>query len=253
VIHNIVLNAVQAMPEGGMITLEIRNAEVDGTSGLSLPKGRYVRIDISDTGPGISPAHLPRIFDPYFTTKQKGSGLGLATSFSIVSKHNGLLTARSQLGAGSTFSIYLPASQESRDAEKPEQRGLIPGTGRILVMDDDEVVRGVAREMLVGLGYEVEVAETGEQAISKFSSAKAAGTPFDAVILDLTVRGGLGGKETIGKMAEIDPHVKAIVSSGYSADDGMSQHRGYGFCAILPKPYNIHTLSHLLHDVLHKR
>ncbi len=251
VMHNIVINASEAMPEGGTIRILVRNVQLDAKSGLPLAKGNYVRIAIEDQGTGIPDSHLSRIFDPYFTTKRKGSGLGLTTSYSIIKKHGGLLDARSQLGAGSTFFIYLPASEELLPQEKGQDRGLCLGKGRILVMDDEEVVRTVASHMLEGLGYDVDLAENGEEAIERYSDAMDKRRPFDAVILDLTVRGGMGGRETIKKMLEIDPEVRAVVSSGYSADAVAADYSHYGFRAVLTKPYELEDLGSILHSLTH--
>jgi two-component system cell cycle sensor histidine kinase/response regulator CckA len=253
VVHNIVLNACEAMPVGGTLRVAMHNTEIGEKNTLPLDRGNYVRIDITDSGPGIPDHYLARIFDPYFTTKQKGSGLGLATSYSIVKRHGGLITVSSQLGTGSTFSLYLPASGQRPSARKGQVAGLLSGRGKILVMDDEEVVRTIAGHMLAGLGYEVEFAESGEGAIEKYSAAMKADVPFDAVILDLTVRGGMGGRETIRKLSAIDPSVKAIVSSGYSSDDILSQYRDYGFLAVLTKPYQIEELGLVLHGLLRTR
>ncbi len=199
VMHNIVLNAGDAMPEGGTVEISAGNVFVDGKSSLPLKKGKYVLITIKDSGIGISENYIAKIFDPYFTTKQKGSGLGLATSFSIIKKHDGLLDVTSKLGAGSTFFIYLPASGTKQPPQKAEGKDILPGTGKILVMDDEEIVTIVVGQMLKSLGYEFDCVETGEEALEKYADALRSGEAFDAVILDLTVRGGMGGKETISR------------------------------------------------------
>jgi two-component system cell cycle sensor histidine kinase/response regulator CckA len=252
VVHNIILNACEAMPVGGTVRVKMQNVTIGEKSGLPLEKGNYVRIDIADSGPGIPDHYLPRIFDPYFTTKQKGSGLGLATSYSIIKKRGGVITVSSQLGAGSTFSLYLPASEQRPSAPKIQVTELRTGRGKILVMDDEEVVRTITGHMLAGLGYEVDFAENGEEAVEKYAAAFKAERPFDAVILDVTVRGGMGGRETIRKLASIDPSVRGIVSSGYSSDDILSQYRDYGFLAVLTKPYQIEELGLALHGLLSK-
>jgi nitrogen-specific signal transduction histidine kinase/CheY-like chemotaxis protein len=252
VIHNIVLNACEAMPDGGTVAIEMQNVTINEKNSLPLKQGKYVQLDIKDSGTGISASHLPKIFDPYFTTKKKGSGLGLATSYSIVTKHGGMITASSQLGVGSVFSIYLPASGKSIVPAEVQAGGLLTGKGRILIMDDEEIVRSVAGHMIESLGYEVDFSENGEQAIEKYSAAKRSNRPFNAVILDLTVRGGMGGKEAVGRLAEIDPEVRAIVSSGYSADDIISNYREYGFQEVLSKPYQIDVLGRVLYNLLHR-
>ena len=249
VVHNIVLNACEAMPVGGTVTVHMQNIRIGERSAVPLKKGNYVRIDITDSGPGITADYLSRIFDPYFTTKQKGSGLGLTTSYSIIKKHGGLITVNSQLGVGSTFSLYLPASDQQPLSREGRVKELFTGKGKILVMDDEEVVRAITGHMLEGLGYEVDFAENGEQAVEKYSAAMKSDRPFHAVILDLTVRGGMGGRETIRQLAAIDPSVRAVVSSGYSSDDILSQYREYGFLAVLTKPFQIEELGLVLHGL----
>jgi PAS domain S-box-containing protein len=249
VVHNIVLNACEAMPVGGTVRVHMKNVTIGEKSGMPLTKGNYVEIDITDSGPGIPGEYLSRIFDPYFTTKQKGSGLGLATSYSIIKKHGGVITVNSQLGSGSTFSLYLPASEQRPSPREGGVKELFTGKGRILVMDDEEVVRTITGHMLTGLGYEVDFAENGEQAVEKYSAAMKSDRPFHAVILDLTVRGGMGGRETVRQLAAIDPAVRAIVSSGYSSDDILSHYREYGFLAVLTKPFQIEELGLVLHGL----
>lgn len=251
VIHNVVLNASDAMTDGGTVSIRVRNVLIDEKSSLPLKKGKYVQIAIEDSGPGIPDHLISRIFDPYFTTKQKGSGLGLTTSYSIIKKHGGVLDVKSRLGAGSTFFIYLPASEDKPLRREAQAKSILRGKGRILVMDDEEIVRTVAGHMLKNLGYEVDFAENGEQATEKYLNAMKTGRPFDAVILDLTVRGGMGGRETVRKMAELDPAITAIVSSGYSDDTILSDYRSYGFKAVLSKPYEIEGLSSILHALVH--
>jgi CheY-like chemotaxis protein len=230
----------------------MHNVSADGRGGLPLEKGDYVNMEITDSGAGIPEDHLSKIFDPYFTTKQKGTGLGLATTYSIIKKHGGAITVRSQPGAGTTFSLYLPASAQEHSPEEVRAAEPIHGKGRILVMDDEEIVRLVARHMAEELGYEVSLAENGEQAIEMFLEAMAANRPFDVVILDLTVRGGMGGKDTLTKMAALEPSVRAIVSSGYSSDDILSHYKDFGFQNILIKPYEAETLGRMLHELLHR-
>ena len=251
VVNNLVINAQQAMPEGGAVRVYAENVDVGAERGLPLQPGAYVKISIEDQGVGIPEKHLQRIFDPFFTTKQAGSGLGLATSHSIIEKHNGHLTVESQLGVGSTFHIYLPASPEELLIEKEEEEEKpITGEGRILMMDDEVGVRGLGADMLTDIGYEVTTAIDGAEAIRLYREAMEAGNPFDAVILDLTIPGGMGGKATIPRLIEIDPEVKAIVSSGYSNDPVMANFREHGFKAIIAKPYKIRKMSEVLHEVL---
>jgi len=199
---------------------------------------------------GIPANFLPKIFDPYFTTKQMGSGLGLATAYSIVKNHYGHISVESELGAGTTFHIYLPAA-DRKMVEPPEKEGrVLTGLGKILVMDDEEMVRQILDKMLGHLGYKAKCARNGEEAIELFTSAQASGKAFDAVILDLTVPGGIGGKETMARLFKIDPRIKAIVSSGYSDDPIMADFREYGFSGVIAKPYRISELSKILQEVL---
>ena len=253
VIQNIVLNADQAMPEGGLVTIMVKNVKVIGkTPSLDLPKGRYVAIVIKDNGIGILEEHCAKIFDPYFTTKEKGSGLGLATSYSIIRNHGGLINVNSKVGKGSTFYIYLPASDTQEHGEPLQPAAVMAPrrAARVLVMDDEEVIRNQSIEILVELGHTAEVVEKGQEALEKYQNAMTAGTPFDIVILDLTVRGGMGGLETIQKLLQIDPMVKAIVSSGYSDDAALSNYRELGFQAFLKKPYRVGDLQRILNSLL---
>ena len=253
VIQNIVINSREAMPEGGTVEISAGNVDLPPGDNPLLPEGgEFVRIAIRDSGTGISERHLSKIFEPYFTTKPKGSGLGLATSFSIVRNHGGMIDVESEAGKGSTFSIYLPAWGAGEELPKePRVDAAAPGRkGRILVMDDEELVRDVAMGLIDALGHEAECAENGEAAIEKFRQARGAGTPFDIVILDLTIRGGMGGEEAIGKLREIDPDVTAIVSTGYSDNPVVSEYRSYGFTTFLNKPYTIHSLKESLDSLL---
>jgi len=249
VVSNIVINAVQAMPQGGTLEVSAENLAVSGGT-LPLPAGPYVKLSLKDFGVGISAEHLPKIFDPYFSTKQFGSGLGLATSFSIVKKHGGHLTADSRLGEGTTFHIYLPASPGKTVARPPSERKVIRGSGRILVMDDDRFVRSLAMRLFPDLGYEADFAEDGGQAVEMFRKAREGGKPYAAVVLDLTVPGGMGGKEALSALREIDPAVKAVASSGYSNDPVMANHKEYGFAEILMKPYRMVDVAEVLHRLL---
>ena len=248
VINNIVINANQAMPEGGIIQVAAENLIIEARHGLPVNPGRYIRISIKDQGVGITKEHIANIFDPYFTTKQKGSGLGLATTYSIIKKHNGHIAVESQSGIGTTFYIYLPASDEA--VPEKEEVKLIKGHGRILVMDDEVALRKMVGRMLEKLGYESEFAKDGAEAIQMVKEAKEAEKPYDAVILDLTIPGAMGGKEAINKLLEIDPEVKAIVSSGYSDDPVLANFQEYGFKGMMPKPFESQLLSKVLHEVL---
>ncbi|MEJ2568724.1 MAG: ATP-binding protein, partial [candidate division WOR-3 bacterium] len=227
VISNLIINADQAMPEGGAIKIKLENTLIEEDTVLPLNKGNYIKITVEDKGLGIAEKHLPRIFDPYFTTKQKGSGLGLATTYSIIEKHNGYITVDSKLGMGTTFYIYLPAAtgKENKIEEKPDGEKAEMAQGRILLMDDEKIVRSALKRMLERIGYNVEFATNGEEAFEKYKKEMDLGKPFDAVILDLTIPGGMGGKETIKKLIQLDPNIKALVSSGYSNDQVMANHK----------------------------
>jgi len=211
-----------------------------------LERKDHVRISIEDSGIGIADQHQSKIFDPYFTTKEKGSGLGLATSYSIIRNHDGLIQVRSVVEKGSVFTVYLPAS-ETRTAPPTEQTVSVASRrGRILVMDDEAVVRSITGELIGAIGHEAAFAEDGDTAVALYEEARNAGRPFDAVILDLTIRGGLGGLETILRLREIDPAVKAVVSSGYADENVVSDYRVLGFKAFLQKPYDIDELQRTL-------
>lgn len=251
VIQNIVLNADQAMPTGGSIMVSARNVTADAPElPVSLAAREYVAIEISDRGVGIPERYSDKIFDPYFTTKERGSGLGLATSYSIMKKHEGMITVDSSPNMGSTFTIYLPAAKAESAVQPPKIHASPPSSARILVMDDEEIVREVAGELLDALGYSAEFAEHGDAALAKYREASDSGRPFDIVILDLTIRGGMGGMETIQKLLEIDPSVKAVVSSGYSDDPSAAHYEEHGFKAFLKKPYNYEKLMETLYGLL---
>ena len=251
VINSIVINAQQAMPQGGIIRIQAENVIVEAGDAIPLKCGEYVRIFIQDQGIGIPKEHLGRIFDPYFTTKQKGSGLGLAASYFIIRNHGGYIAAESQVGVGTTFYIYLPASPEEIPIEIPieskeAEDKLVTGEGRILVMDDDEFIRELASDMLTGIGYKVTIAKDGAEAIRRYKNARESGNPFDLVIIDLIVRDGMEGEETIRNLIEIDPEVKAIASSSYSNDPIIVNFREYGFSGVIAKPYKVRELSKVL-------
>jgi len=248
VINNIVINADQAMPEGGIIKVCAENMAIGMEHALPLKNGEYIRISIADQGIGIKEEYLRKIFDPFFTTKQKGNGLGLATSYSIVKNHSGHITVESEMGIGTTFRIYLPACPEEVLTDREEVKvKLVMGEGKVLVMDDEKRIRDLAEEMLSSLGYSITTAVDGSEAVEIYQEAMESGTPFGAVIMDLTVPGGMGGKEAIRKLIEVDPEVRAIVSSGYSNDPIMSDFREYGFSGFIAKPYRVGELSAALH------
>jgi PAS domain S-box-containing protein len=253
VIGNLVVNAKDAMPEGGVIRITVENRILDTNSGFPLQSGRYIRVSIKDEGVGIPEKHLNRIFDPYFTTKQKGSGLGLATCYSIVKKHDGHVDLESRLGVGTTFHVYLPASEKEAPHIEAVDSAPPGGKGRVLVMDDEEAVREIAAEMLQYLGYEVISASDGKEAIELYEEAAKKGCSFHAIIMDLTIPGGVGGKEAIGTLLAKHPSANAIVSSGYSNDPIMSDFSRYGFKGVVTKPYTVKELGDVLKRVLSSR
>lgn len=248
VISNLVINADQAMPNGGIIFIKSENVSIETNSTLPLTAGAYIKISVKDQGTGIKDKHLSNIFDPYFTTKQEGSGLGLAVAYSIIKKHDGHIAVYSEEGKGTVFTIYLPAStspfKEREDVNTPHQ-----GQGRILVMDDQEPILRMISRMLDRMGYETETASNGVEAVNLCREAYNSKEPYDLVILDLTIPGGMGGEETVAELIKIDPNVKAIVSSGYSNNPIMSNYQDYGFCGVVSKPYSRQELSEVLNKI----
>jgi PAS domain S-box-containing protein len=250
VIHNLIINAHQAMPDGGTIKVLAENVTAEVPDVLPIHGKEYIKVSIKDNGIGIPKEDIIKIFDPYFTTKQKGSGLGLASTYSIIKNHNGYIDANSDIGKGTTFNIYLPASREKPPFKDKKSDKILKGTGNILIMDDEDTVRKTVGKMMEHLGYEVEIVKDGHEAINLYKKAKESSQPFDTVIMDLTVRNGMGGKETIKNLLEIDPGVKAIVSSGYSNDPIMADFKKYGFTGVITKPFEIKELSEVLHKVI---
>ena len=250
VVQNLVLNGVQAMPGGGVIHIRAENVSGE-TAPANAPSGNFVCITIVDTGAGIAAENLPRIFDPYFTTKSEGSGLGLATVYSIVKKHRGVIEVDSQPGRGTTFRVFLPAAARGAVARSPAPV-VSPQRlrGRILLMDDEEPIRKVGGRMLSRLGLAVETAPDGATAVEIFRAARDEARPFDVVMVDLTVPGGMGGLEAFRRMREIDPDVRGVVSSGYSNDMVMGDYRAHGFVGMIPKPYRIDDCARILAEVL---
>ncbi len=243
VTQNLALNASQAMPDGGVLLVSSENMTLHASDEVPLPAGDYVHLCFRDQGHGIHVENLQKIFDPYFSSKETGSGLGLAVSYSIIKQHDGLITAVSELEKGSAFHIYLPAAAEKDLIAEKQQGGVAEVSGKILFMDDEEIIIDVAISMLTELGCQVEVARDGQEAIDKYQAALATDQPFIGVIMDLTIPGGMGGEEAMERLREIDPAVKVIVSSGYANDPIMANHSEYGFVGVVPKPYSIEELS----------
>jgi CheY-like chemotaxis protein len=254
VVRNLVLNAREAMPSGGVVSLRAENVVLSPGIGPALPPGEYVQIRVSDQGCGIPPEVLPKIFDPYFSTKlrgtQKGMGLGLTICHSVVQKHAGAITVESTLAAGTTFHVFLPASRQlfsEAETVRPENGRR---QGRILVMDDEHVVRTNLGRVLKQMGYEPELAEDGATAVELYAKAKQRGRCFDVAILDLTVRGAMGGEEAVRALRALDPTVRAVVMSGHSDDEVMQEYSQYGFKGALTKPFDRETLLDVLSRVL---
>jgi CheY-like chemotaxis protein len=253
VIRNLAINAAEAMPEGGRLAIRAENTMVKVQDKLPIRPGAYIRISVEDTGKGIPTDELPLIFDPYFSTKQrgaqKGMGLGLSVCHSVVTKHNGCITLESQEGRGSTFRVYLPATVSV--ALPPDERppeGLPGAKGRILVMDDEAMIRDMLKELLTAMGYEVETTSDGLAAIDLYIRATESQRPYRMVILDLMVPGGLGGEPTMERLRAIDPGVRGIILSGYSDDPVIQDYAQYGFVEALKKPFSMKALQ----DVLEK-
>jgi PAS domain S-box-containing protein len=250
VVHHLVFNADQAMPQGGEIVISGENLTLAAGERSALAAGDYVVLTIQDRGTGIEQEHLDRIFDPYFTTKQRGSGLGLAVVHSVVEQHQGHISVESQLGEGTAVQVLLPALPKAVLQPMQPKETAEPGAGRVLVMDDESFIRSLASKILQRDGYEVTTAEEGEEAIRLYQQGLTAGRRFDVVILDLTIAGGMGGAETVRRLLQIDEGVKAIVSSGYSGDPVMSNYASFGFEAALGKPYKVEEMSAVVRSVL---
>ncbi len=258
VMHNLILNAIQAMPHGGIIKISADNASVtekkSGPHPVSLAPGNYVQIIIEDSGIGIPEENRAKIFDPYFTTKEMGSGLGLATTYSIINQHHGHISLDSKVNVGTIFHVYLPAvinDLKESETEHNETAAEYSGKGKVLIMDDDVMLRKLTGSMLNHFGYEVELSGDGENAIALYKEALEENEPFDAVIMDLTVPGGMGGETAIKKLLELDPDVKAIVFSGYATDPIIANYKRYGFKGYVTKPFRPADLANTLKKVIH--
>jgi PAS domain S-box-containing protein len=249
VLHNLVLNAVQAMAEGGVLTVAASNIEINEKEMPPLAAGSYVKVRVKDEGVGIPGHQLARIFDPYFSTKKEGRGLGLATCFSIMAKHGGHIGVESQPGVGTTVAIYLPVAC-SMEMPAAKAARIRTGRGRVLIMDDEPMILTTISRILRKLGYEAESVSDGVAALNVYKNARASGARFATVILDLTIPGSIGGQETAKRLKEIDPTAKVIVSSGYSSDPIMSHFAEHGFAAALPKPYKMDEVSEVLNGVI---
>lgn len=253
VIQNMVLNARQAMPDGGIVMIHCKNIPSELDRPPSLGSGDYVKVEISDSGIGIPVNALDRIFDPYFSTKQEGSGLGLAICHSIVNKHDGQIFVESEPGKGTSFTIYLPASNKVNEGEVKKVVSNIPcRQAKILIMDDEGMVRKVARNMLARMGHTIVEAADGDEAIKLYNEAEKDEIPFDLILMDLTIPGQMGGKEAVKEILTINPEAKVICSSGYSTDPVLAHYREYGFCHAIAKPYQFQELNQVVADVLNQ-
>ena len=251
VFQNLIINAIQAMPTGqGNIWVTAGNVTLTEGQIPPLAPGQYVAVEVRDNGSGIKPEHLERIFDPFFTTKKTGTGLGLATVLSIVKRHGGQLGLDSELGVGTAFTVFLPRAEQDAEVEVRRAPTLRFGTGRVLLMDDDPEISSLTAGMLESLGYKYDLAKSGEEAITFYKRYLNIGRPYDVVLLDLTVIGGMGGEQCFKALRELDADVRAIVSSGYDNDEMARQYLDMGFCGYLTKPYRVGDLNRMIKKVL---
>lgn len=251
VIHNLAINAKQAMPKGGIVEIRAENTVIDNQR---FKPGNYIKISFKDQGIGIAREDLPKIFDPYFTTKKEGSGLGLATSYSIIRKHDGYIEVESERGKGTTFYIYLPALVNTETLPETQNEPTVNLKGlRILLMDDEETILKTVSELLEMYGHEVTTASDGEKAIDAYLQGLQSGSPFDLVIMDLTVPGGMGGQEAIAHLRDVDPNIKAIVSSGYANELIIMDYERFGFCGVMTKPYKIEEINKVINQVINSK
>src|SRR6202011_2143299 len=252
VINALIINAREAMPHGGTVRVSANNLEIDANSGVPMQLGRYVKVQVADNGGGIDAKSVTKIFDPYFTTKPLATGLGLSISYSVVKKHGGLLQLESTAPHGSTFAFYLPATDAEPQLPEPTLANEIFSFNhqRVLVMDDEAAIRDLTSDLLGTLGYEVTAVPDGAEALKTYEDAMRTGENFQAVILDATIRGGMGGVATIERLRDLDPNVTAIICSGYSDEAAMAEFLTYGFRAALPKPFTRHELASVIQRAL---
>lgn len=248
VVNALMLNARETMPHGGTVRISAHNVELEEKVGTPLPAGRYIKVMIADRGEGVLEELATKIFDPYFTTKPTGSGLGLSISYSIIKKHGGLLHLENSSPEGSTFTFYLPATDRDAVPLEPQasERVFNFNHQKVLVMDDEAAIRDLTSQLLGTLGYEVTAVPDGLEAVKVYERAMRKGENFQAVILDATIRGGMGGLATIERLRSVDPNVNAIICSGYSDEAALSQFLAYGFRSALPKPFTRRELADAL-------
>lgn len=252
VIQNLVINAEQSMPRGGLVSVRCENVQLGPDVPVPLPAGDYVRVSVRDQGSGIPPENIGKVFDPYFTTKSGGSGLGLATVHSILRSHNGHISVETSPGGGTAFHVYLPALPFVRPVVSlvADRHELAIGPGRILVMDDESIVCNVVAAMLEKMGFAVDCVVDGSEALDLYFREKEAGRPYDVVVMDVTIPGGMGGEEAVARLLAVDPQARVIVASGYSRDPIVANFREYGFRAAIAKPFTVQDLSNVLREVL---
>lgn len=255
VFQNLVINAIQAMPTGqGQIWLSASNTALTEGQVAPLPAGNYVQIEVQDNGGGIKPEHVAKIFEPFFTTKKTGTGLGLATVLSIVKRHGGQMGVDSEIGRGTVFTVFLPVADQPEEAmaRTPPTFNYATQTGRILFMDDDEQIRMLTKSMIESLEYKCDLANNGEEAIQLYKRYLNIGRPYDIVIMDLTIIGGLGGEQTFKVLRDLHPEVRAVIASGYDNDEMRRQFLDMGFYGYLTKPYRVGELGRIIRKVLGK-
>ena len=250
VMQNLVLNADQAMPNGGILRIAAANVEISDRDSVLLNPGLYVKTSVEDQGTGMSTEVMSQIFNPYFTTKQAGHGLGLSITHSIILRHGGYITVRSEIDVGTTFEFYLPASEEQAVTITEEEEELARGTGRILLMDDEETIHKTVGRMLRELGYEVDSVYDGDEALQVYKTSLEAGSPYALAILDLTIPGGMGGRKAVSRLREMHPEARVIVSSGYANNPVMAHYGDYGFCDRIGKPVAMAALADVVRRVL---
>ncbi|HVS52691.1 MAG TPA: PAS domain S-box protein [Opitutaceae bacterium] len=250
VVQNLIMNAAQAMPGGGVIRVRLHNQTLAAGEAGALPAGNYLRLEIADTGKGIAPEHLAHVFEPFFTTKERGSGLGLATVHSVIQKHRGHIVVESRLDAGTTFRMWLPAARAVPAPVVTTENPFTGLHGRALFMDDEESIRTMTQALLERLGLETLVTSDGGEAVRQYALARMEGKPFDVVIMDLTVPGAMGGAAAMQEILKIDPKARGIVSSGYSSDPVMANYRTHGFRGVVPKPYRVAEFARTIREVI---
>jgi CheY-like chemotaxis protein len=254
VFHNLLLNADQAMPQGGIVNITCRNITLDDDSGMLLPAGHYVKIDVADEGIGIPVEMQDKIFDPFFTTKQRGSGLGLASVFSIIRGHEGHVTVSSKAGVGSIFSVYLAAVPDAKPVnESHVDKHHTVSQMKILVMDDERIIAMVLTDLLEGLGHKVGAFGDGKSALAAWKYAEEINEPYDMGIFDLTVPGGMGGDETLKNIHILKPEFMAIATSGYATDPIMTNYSDYGFVGRLAKPYRLDEMVEIINTISQRK